>query len=160
MQCVSRRMVRHRPRLKPYIFRLNATSLRPSIIAGPFSNYHHHKISNRRTIINVSPFLLPPLVFSGLVLALWTWKCFMMILFQNKIIYMPGLPPSARREKISDYINQCGGVMWQEVKIVSTDKTQLALCVASIQSPGEILEVSRPPPVFILYFQGHRILCQ
>jgi uncharacterized protein len=157
MQCVSRRMVRYRPRLKPYIFRLNATSPRPSI-AGACS-YYPHTLSNRRTIINVSPFLLPPLVFSGLVLALWTWKCFVMILFQNKIIYMPGLPPNARREKISDYINQCGGVMWQEVKIVSTDKTQLALCVASIESPGEILDASRPPPVYILYFQGYRILC-
>jgi hypothetical protein len=52
----------------------------------------------------------------------------MMVIFQNKIIYMPGLPPNARREKISDYINinQPGGVMWQEVKIVSIDKTQLA----------------------------------
>jgi len=150
-------MVRYRPRLKPYIFRLNATSPHPSI-AGACS-YYPHTLSNRRTIINVSPFLLPPLVFSGLVLALWTWKCFMMILFQNKIIYMPGLPPNARREKISDYINQCGGVMWQEVKIVSTDKTQLALCVAGIESPGEILDASRPPPVYILYFQGYKILC-
>lgn len=157
MQCVSRRIARYSPRLKPCIFRLNATSPRPSI-TGACSKYPH-KLSSRRTIINVSPFLLPPLVFSGLVLALWAWKCFMMILFQNKIIYMPGLPPNARREKISDYINQCGGVMWQEVKIVSTDKTQLALCVASIESHAEILEASRPPPVYILYFQGYRILC-
>jgi len=81
-----------------------------------------------------------------------------MFLFQNKIIYMPGLPPNARREKISDYINQCGGVMWQEVKIVSPDKTQLALCVASIESPRIILEASIAPPVYILYFQGYKIL--
>ena len=158
MQCVGRRMVRYRPRLKPYIFRLNATSLRPSIVAGPFSNYPYHKISNRRTTINVSPFLLPPLVFSGLVLALWTWKCSMMILFRNKIIYMPGLPPSARREKISDYINQCGGVMWQEVKIVGTDKTQLALCMVSIQSLREVLVASRPTPVTFVFSRSQNPL--
>jgi hypothetical protein len=81
----------------------------------------------------------------------------MMIIFQNKIIYMPGLPPNARREKISDYIDKFGGVMWQEVKIVSTDNTQLALCVASIESHAEISEASRPAPVYILYFQGYRI---
>jgi uncharacterized protein len=152
MQCVNRRMVRYRLRLKPFIFRLNATSARPSI-AGACATYPHQP-SYQRTIINASPFLLPPMVFSGLVLALWTWKCFMMILFQNKIIYMPGLPPNARREKISDYINQCGGVMWQELRIGSTDKTQLALCVASIESPARPLESSSSSPVYILYFQG------
>ena len=78
----------------------------------------------------------------------------MMIVFQNKIIYMPGLPPNARREKISDYINQCGGVMWKEVKIASTDKTQVALCVASTESHVEKLEASSPPLVYVLYFQG------
>jgi hypothetical protein len=30
----------------------------------------------------------------------------MMIVFQNKIIYMPGLPPNARKETIADYKNQ------------------------------------------------------
>jgi hypothetical protein len=54
-------------------------------------------------------------VFGGLVVALWTWKCFMMVVFQNKIIYMPGLPPNARRERIEDYKNQCGGIEWREV---------------------------------------------
>uniref|UniRef100_L2G8G3 Alpha beta superfamily n=1 Tax=Colletotrichum fructicola (strain Nara gc5) TaxID=1213859 RepID=L2G8G3_COLFN len=59
-------------------------------------------------------FLLPPLYFTGLLLALWTWKCFMMVVFQNKIIYMPGLPPTARRERIEDYEKQCWGVRWEE----------------------------------------------
>jgi uncharacterized protein len=39
----------------------------------------------------------------------------MMVVFQNKIIYMPGLPPNARRERIEDYKNQCGGIQWREV---------------------------------------------
>jgi uncharacterized protein len=78
----------------------------------------------------------------------------MMIVFQNKIIYMPGLPPNARREKISDYIGQCGGVMWNEIKIESTDKTQLALCVGSPERFVEDLETPILSPVYILYFQG------
>lgn len=39
----------------------------------------------------------------------------MMVVFQNKIIYMPGLPPNARGERIEDYKNQCGGIQWREV---------------------------------------------
>lgn len=152
MQIVSRRMGRGGPRLKPLIFRPKTTCGRP-LIAGACSIYPHG-FSNRRTIIQVSPLLLPPLVFSGLVLALWTWKCFMMIAFQNKIIYMPGLPPNARRERITDYINQCGGAIWQEVKIQSTDKTQLALCVGSMERVVERLETPVLSPVYILYFQG------
>jgi hypothetical protein len=150
-------MFRYRPRLKQLIFPLNATPPRSSV-AGACSIYPH-KLSDRRTIINVPPLLLPPVVFSGLLLALWTWKCFMMVIFQNKIIYMPGLPPNARRKKISDYINinQSGDVMWQEVKIVSIDKTQLSLCVGNIESLAEHSET--PSPVYVVYFQGESILC-
>src|SRR6266498_2441351 len=47
--------------------------------------------------------LLPPIVFSGLLLTLWAYKCFMMVVFQNKIIYMPNVPPFSRNEKVEDY---------------------------------------------------------
>jgi fermentation-respiration switch protein FrsA (DUF1100 family) len=96
--------------------------------------------------------LLPPLVFGGLVIALWTWKCCMMVIFQNKIIYMPGLPPNARREKISDYKNQCGGIQWREERTRAADETNISLCVASVDSGTDIESKKK---VYILYFQGN-----
>ena len=93
--------------------------------------------------------MLPPVVFGGLVVALWTWKCFMMVVFQNKIIYMPGLPPNARRERIEDYKSQCGGIEWEEKTIKAVDGTRISLCVAYVDTalnPSKI--------IYILYFQG------
>ncbi|EQB58378.1 hypothetical protein CGLO_01377 [Colletotrichum gloeosporioides Cg-14] len=105
-------------------------------------------------------FLLPPLYFTGLLLALWTWKCFMMVVFQNKIIYMPGLPPTARRERIEDYEKQCWGVRWEEKRVQAADGTDLALCVASVTSTGDEKTTSPTEPlavpsIYVLYFQGN-----
>jgi hypothetical protein len=111
-----------------------------------------HDIRQRRGFANVPTGLLPPLVFGGLVIALWAWKCFMMVLFQNKIIYMPGLPPNARRETIADYKNQCGGIQWREERTKAEDGTRISLCVASVDS-GPVSRTSRR--VHILYFQGY-----
>jgi hypothetical protein len=107
----------------------------------------------RRGFVEIPTVLLPPLVFGGLVIALWTWKCLMMVVFQNKIIYMPGLPPNARRETIEDYKNQCGGIQWREERIRSLDGTRISLCVASVESDF----VTSPPAktIYILYFQGY-----
>lgn len=83
-----------------------------------------------------------------------------MIVFQNKIIYMPGLPPNARRERIQDYSRQCGGVVWEEKRTRAADGTDLALCIASVESTGPKPSTSLGPsasdvlPVYILYFQG------
>lgn len=111
--------------------------------------------NSRRSIISISTILIPPLVFSGLVLTLWTWKCFMMIIFQNKIIYMPGLPPNARQEKISDYVKQCAGISWREEKIKSTDGTRIALCISEIEADSDDKVIgSKSSPVYIIYFQG------
>ncbi|CZT00496.1 related to alpha/beta superfamily hydrolase [Rhynchosporium agropyri] len=74
-----------------------------------------------------------------------------MVLLQNKIIYMPGLPPNARREKISDYKNQCSGIEWREESITSLDGTKISLCVARVNK----LEVCEGKMVYILYFQGN-----
>jgi hypothetical protein len=134
------------------------THLRPTPLASFRYSCQFH-FTSRRTIIHVHPVLLPPLVFGGLVLALWTWKCFMMVLFQNKIIYMPGLPPNARREKISDYINQCGGITWREEKIVTADRTQIALAVASVESPPNTLDSTDSSSIYIVYFQGQDLQC-
>lgn len=74
----------------------------------------------------------------------------MMVVFQNKIIYMPSMPPFSRREKVADYTNQCGGVRWREERIVSGDGTKLALLI------GESSESQTRPgeETVILYFQG------
>lgn len=76
----------------------------------------------------------------------------MMVLFQNRIIYMPGLPPNSRRETIEDYKSQCGGIQWQEEKTKAEDGTRISLCVASVDS-GAVAQTSRR--VYILYFQGN-----
>lgn len=109
----------------------------------------------QRRLIHIPTVLLPPVVFAGLVVALWTWKCCMMIMFQNKIIYMPGLPPNARRETIADYKNQCVGIEWKEERIKSLDGTRISLCIASVES-ATISPVSGKL-VCILYFQGRSI---
>jgi hypothetical protein len=107
--------------------------------------------------------LLPPAYFVGLLLALWTWKCFVMVCFQNKIIYVPYLPPNARREEISDYQPPGSGVRWEEFRTRAADGTDLALVVASLSSSeGEIdvqqQEQQEQQPVtahvYILYLQG------
>lgn len=78
----------------------------------------------------------------------------MMILFQNKIIYMPGLPPNARREKIEDYKNQCGEIVWREERIKSLDGTCISLCVASVENRVTTSPDLPLKTVYILYFQG------
>lgn len=74
-----------------------------------------------------------------------------MVLFQNQIIYMPGLPPNARRERIAEYKDRCENIEWREEKIKSTDGTRISLCVASVNTGKE---VSVTKTVYILYFQG------
>ena len=98
--------------------------------------------------------MLAPAMFGGLFVSLWTWKCFMMVIFQNKIIYMPGLPPNARSEKLSDYAHRCGGLAWREERVRAVDSTDLALCVTDID-----LRLDQPCGTpdgrfYILYFQG------
>ncbi|KAI1331329.1 Alpha/Beta hydrolase protein [Xylariaceae sp. FL0255] len=118
----------------------------------------------RRSIHLEGP-ALAPVVFAGLFVSLWTWKCFMMVVFQNKIIYMPGLPPNSRREKIEDYKSQLLGLSWREERMRAADGTRLALCVTDLplgRSPSSSLSSSKqdneaPPDrnFYILYFQGN-----
>ncbi|KAK4236294.1 protein bem46 [Achaetomium macrosporum] len=117
-----------------------------------------------RRSIHIASILLPPLVFSGLFIALWTWKCLMMVVFQNKIIYMPGLPPNARRERIADWANLCGGIQWIEERTVTADGKQLAMAVTTIPLPQgrptgrpAAVEQEKAPAahVYVLYFQGN-----
>ncbi|KAI1413242.1 alpha/beta-hydrolase [Hypoxylon sp. FL1857] len=104
---------------------------------------------------HVEGIMLAPVVFSGLFVALWTWKCVMMVTFQNKIIYMPGLPPNARWEKIQDYASRCAGIQWREERVRAADGTDLALCVTDVDL-GLSATSGLPDVVFyILYFQGN-----
>ena len=88
-------------------------------------------------------------------MTLWTYKCFMLVLFQNKIIYMPSVPPFSRSEKIEDYAAHCRSVRWQEKRIKSADGVEIALAVAGIHgSKGESNPEIAPKHVAIIYFQG------
>lgn len=104
---------------------------------------------------------MPPLYFTGLLGALWLWKCMMLVVFQNKIIYMPGMPPNSRRETIADYASECRGIQWHEKRTRAADGTSLALAVANAHSKGEEAnkgsgagKESVAGHVYILYFQG------
>ena len=103
--------------------------------------------------LNVTTLVAPPLIFTGLFLGLWAWKCTMLIAFQNAIIYNPFLPPNARSMRIADYARECGGIKWREERILSLDGTEIALCIA--EAPSRVSKHRGPPtPVFVLYFQG------
>ncbi|KAF5003765.1 hypothetical protein FDECE_9695 [Fusarium decemcellulare] len=98
---------------------------------------------------------MPPLLFGGLFVALWCWKCAMMVLFQNAIIYNPFLPPNARSMRIGEYSRECGGVQWREERIRSLDGTEIALCVSEVPSASKLSADQAKTPVYILYFQGN-----
>lgn len=85
----------------------------------------------------------------------------MMVLFQDKIIYMPNMPPFSRSEKLEDYTNECKPVVWKERHIKSLDGTKLALAIGSIpdtidkaSEPGVTREI-KGKEVVIGYFQGN-----
>ncbi|PTB37777.1 hypothetical protein M441DRAFT_30109 [Trichoderma asperellum CBS 433.97] len=104
--------------------------------------------------IHIGQVLMPPAIFTGLFLALWCYKCIMLVLFQNAIIYNPFLPPNARSMRISDFSRQCGGIEWREGRIKSLDGTEIALCISEMfceHKPNG----SPKTPVYILYFQGN-----
>ncbi|KAK4251193.1 Alpha/Beta hydrolase protein [Corynascus novoguineensis] len=111
--------------------------------------------------IRIPTILLPPVVFTGLLVGLWIWYCIMMVVFQNKIIYMPGLPPTSRRERIADWASMCGGVRWIEERTMAEDGTELALAVTTVPLPEKRRPAAgspdKPAPihVYILYFQGN-----
>ena len=85
-----------------------------------------------------------------------------MVLFQDKIIYMPGMPPFARSEKIEDYSKECKPVEWEEKHIKSLDGTKIALCIGHIpqaingrRSEAGVTRESKAKEVVIGYFQGN-----
>ncbi|KAK5682231.1 hypothetical protein LTS10_005357 [Elasticomyces elasticus] len=80
----------------------------------------------------------------------------MTVVFQEKIIYMPYMPPFARSEKIADYAASCRPVEWKEEKIRSTDGTKISLCVGRL--PEAYMNTAQKQMV-ICYFQGNGSSC-
>ena len=112
--------------------------------------------------IHLSSVLTPPAVFLGLLVTLWAYKSLMLVVFQNKIIYMPSVPPFSRSEKIEDYAASCRPVVWREERIKAADGTRLALAVGEIpremskqdEDESKVL-VHRRKRIVVVYFQGY-----
>ena len=82
----------------------------------------------------------------------------MMVLFQNKIIYMPSMPPFARRETILDYEAGCRPVGWREERIRSGDGVEVAVAVGEVETEGREgvgMEGRGENNVVVVYFQGY-----
>ena len=111
----------------------------------------------RRSFLTSLPtYLVPPVVFTGLLLALWTYKVFMTVVFQEKILYMSYMPPQTRSEKMEDYAATCKPVEWEEVRIKSLDGTKISLGVGCIPSEQmQPTEQAATREVVICYFQGN-----
>ena len=73
-----------------------------------------------------------------------------MVLFQDKIIYMPYIPPFSRSEEIGIYQAQCGPVSWESKHIKSLDGTNLAICVGKVSG-----NETQTRQVILCYFQGN-----
>lgn len=99
--------------------------------------------------------LLPTVTFSGLLGALWIYKCLVMVVLQNKIIYMPNLPPFSRSEKISDY-KYPRDVFWREEKFRSFDGTKLSVAVGEVRQLEHSTSPSKQSNV-VIYFQGQAL---
>jgi hypothetical protein len=82
---------------------------------------------------------------------LLTFQCMMMVLFQNRIIYMPGVPLGAKRERIQDYKHSFAGIDWKEHRrsIQTADGKLLSYVV------GKSEQTEDDGGVVVVYFQGH-----
>ncbi|KAJ9494956.1 hypothetical protein H2202_009661 [Exophiala xenobiotica] len=74
-----------------------------------------------------------------------------MVVFQNKIIYMPSVPPFSRSEKISDYANQCKPVTWMEHALRAADGTTIKIIEGTILPHKHAVRED----VVVVYFQGN-----
>lgn len=113
-----------------------------------------------RTLLteSIPPILYPPAIFVGLLLGLWTWKCFWIIIMQNKLLYLSWLPPFSRSDKIAEYETECKPVQWEEKQIRSLDGTKLAVCEGYIPTKDDqksIIAGKKTKSVVICYFQGN-----
>ena len=89
------------------------------------------------TLADLHPALLAPTVFAGLLLTLWLYKSLMLVLFQEKIIYMPFMPPFARSERVEDYATVCQPVAWREERVKVGDGVEVGILVGRVREAGE-----------------------
>ncbi|KAJ5563782.1 hypothetical protein N7513_000024 [Penicillium frequentans] len=109
-----------------------------------------------RTLFTSSlpPLLIPPIIFVGLLLTLWTWKCFWIIVMQNKLLYLSWLPPFSRSEQISEYKHECKPVQWAEKRLRSLDGTKLAICEGYIPESPKQVHAKKPKKLVIIWKWG------
>lgn len=128
---------------------------RPQPIRWSRINLVQHDQRRQFSLTSIPTVLLPPVVFTGLLITLWTYKCLMMIIFQNKIIYMPGMPPFSRSEKVEDYANGCKPVSWTEHSTKSGDGTRLKMLEGKIPYQEDVKGSPSRRHVVVVYFQGN-----
>ena len=114
---------------------------------------------SRRRSLSVTAVLIPSTTFLGLLSILWLYKSLMLVIFQNKIIYMPSVPPFSRSEKLADYAAVCRPVTWREERIRAADGVELALAVGESFTATEKTSEKKSAGlkqkrVVVLYFQG------
>ena len=134
-------------------------SHRPVILGGSWTSVTACRITRRPLYgdaiaflhSNVPTILFPPLLFVGLVMALWLQKCVMLVIFQSKLIYMPSMPPFSRSEKLENYERICKPAVWEEQSIKSLDGTRIALCIGRLENTA-VRHAKRR--IVVLYFQG------
>lgn len=129
-----------------------------------FSRYFSATAVKRVTIggVMIPQLFVPPAMFVGMLLTLWAWKCFWIIVMQDRLMYMSWMPPFSRSENMDDYEIECRPVQWQESYFRSLDGTKLAICIGTIPQrvsspsllPSPSLE-QRKRHVVICYFQGN-----
>lgn len=83
-----------------------------------------------------------------------------MVVLQDRIIYMPSMPPFARRERVEDYCPSGGkvgeggrGVRWVVEGVRSGDGVEVRVVVGGVGG-GEDGRGGRRRNVVVVYFQG------
>ncbi|KAF4569556.1 hypothetical protein EYR36_009352 [Pleurotus pulmonarius] len=88
-------------------------------------------------------------VLAGLPLALWAYKCLMLVIFQRKIIYMGYAPIGARDEVLADVPkDQLKGLVCEEINIRNGKNSLLSGIV--VRSRADL-----NPKAAVIYFQGN-----
>ncbi|KAF8630058.1 hypothetical protein AX17_005503 [Amanita inopinata Kibby_2008] len=91
-------------------------------------------------------------IVTGLPIALWSYKCLMMIFFQRKIIYMPYIPLGARQEELTTHVppSLLQGIDCEQVSVQSEKGVTLSgILIQPANSKRE------DPDTLLVYFQGN-----
>ncbi|KAJ3539121.1 hypothetical protein NM688_g6413 [Phlebia brevispora] len=86
----------------------------------------------------------------GFPLALWAYKCIMMVLLQRKFIYMSYLPPTARTEELGQFATPSKEISCEEVRIEGEGSIVLYGLLIRKRSISPQLVKS-----VVVYFQGN-----